>query len=109
MIKLTIILTDFDSIVVRAISECFNRDNVEVTLEWIPDSLLHTYHDIVNDTPQPAFSVKLKRNSIGLKVEYNVLYNVSIVTVSPCGQTLTINETLYYGEFYNNIIIHDLN
>ena len=98
---------------VRAISECFNRDDVEVTLEWVPDSLLYTYHDIVNDTSQSAFStsVKLKRNSIRLKVEYNILYNVSIVTVSPCGQTITINETLYYGELYNtgNIIIHDLN
>ena len=83
---------------VRAISEDFNRDNVEVTLEWIPDSLLYTYHDIVNDAPQSAFSMRLKRNSIHLKVEHNRLYNVSIVTVSPCGQTLTINEILYYGE-----------
>ena len=101
-----IFLTDFESIMVRTISEDFNRDNVEVSLEWVPDNSLHTYH--VNVTPQPAFSMKLKRNSICLKIEYNVLYNMSIVTVSPCGQTLTINETLYYGEFYN-IIIHDLN
>ena len=91
-------LADFESIIVRTISEDFNRDDVEVSLEWVPDSSLHTYH--VNITPQPAFSMKLKRNSIRLKVEYNVLYNVSIVTVSPCGQTVTINEISYYGEFY---------
>ena len=90
---------DFESIIVRAISEGFNRDDVEVSLEWVPDNSLHTYH--VNITPQPAFSMRLKRNSFRLKVEYNVLYNVSIVTVSPCGQTVTINEILYYGEFYN--------
>ena len=89
-------LADFESIMVRAISEDFNRVNVEVFLEWVPDNSFHTYH--VNVTPQPAFSMKLKRNSIHLKVEYNLLYNVSIVTVSPCGQTLTINEILYYGE-----------
>ena len=85
---------------VRAISEHFNRDNVEVTMEWVPESLLYTYHmhDIVNDTPQSAFNVKLKRHSIRLKVEYNVLYNVSIVMESPCGQTVTVNEILYYGE-----------
>ena len=85
---------------VRTIPEDFNRDNVEVTLEWVPDNSLYTYH--VNITPQPAFSMRLKRNSIHLKVEYNVLYNVNIVTVSPCGQTLTINETLYYSEFYTH-------
>ena len=91
-------LADFESIMVRTISERFNRDDVEVTLEWVPDNSLHTYR--VNITPQSAFSVRLKRNSISLKVEYNVLYNVSIVTVSPCGQAVTTNEILYYGEFY---------
>ena len=93
-------LADFDSIMVRSISEGFSSDNVEVSLEWVPDNSLHTYH--VNVTPQPAFSMRLKRNSIRLKVEYSVLYNLSIVTVSPCGQAVTINETLYYGEFYNH-------
>ena len=79
---------------VRAISEDFNGGNVEVFLEWVPDNSFHKYH--VNITPQPAFSMKLQRNSIRLKVEYNVLYNVSIGTVSPCGQTVTINlHSLY--------------
>ena len=90
-------LADFDSIMVRAISERFNKDDVEISLEWVPNNSFHTYH--VNVTPQPVFNMKLKRNSIRLKVEYNILYNVSIVTVSPCGQTLTINE-IYYGEHH---------
>ena len=99
------ILTDFDSIMVRSISERSNRDDVEVFLEWVPDNSLYTYH--VNITPQPAFSMRLKRNSIRLKVEYNVLYNMSIVTVSPCGQAVTINEILYYGEY--RIHVHGFN
>ena len=100
-------LADFDSIMIRAISEHFNRDDVEVTLEWIPDNSLHTYHVII--TAQPVFSMKLKRNSVRLKVEYNRLYNLSIVEVSPCGQTVTTNEILYYGERYYIITSHYLN
>ena len=56
-IIIIIILVDFESIMVRTISERFNRDNIEVILEWVPDNSFHTYH--VNITPQPAFSMKL--------------------------------------------------
>jgi hypothetical protein len=82
--------------IVRVISERFNRDDVEVSLEWVPENSLYTYH--VDVTPQPAFRMNLRRNSIRLEIEYNILYNVSIVKASPCGQTVTVSEILYYGE-----------
>jgi hypothetical protein len=72
-------LADFDSTIVTVVSERFTRDDVEVSLEWIPDNSLCTYH--IDVTPQPAFRMSLRRNSIHLKVEYNIMYNVSIVKV----------------------------
>jgi hypothetical protein len=33
---------------VRTISERFTRDDVEVSLEWIPENSLYTYHVDVN-------------------------------------------------------------
>jgi hypothetical protein len=86
---------------VRVVSERFTRDDVEVSLEWIPENSLYTYH--VDVTPQPAFRMNLRRNSIHLKVEYNILYNVSIVKVSPCGQTITMLDEIYYGKYHNHI------
>jgi hypothetical protein len=96
--------SDFDSTIIRTISERFNRDDVEVSLEWVPDNSFYTYH--VDVTPQPGFRMNLRRNSIRLKVEYNILYNVSIVKVSPCGQMVTVLDEIYYGECH--IRDHDL-
>jgi hypothetical protein len=98
-------LADLDfqkSTTVRTVSEHFTRDDVEVSLEWVPENSLYTYH--VDVTPQPAFRMNLRRNSIRLKVEYNILYNVSIVIMSPCGQTVTIDE-IYYGECHISDLI----
>jgi hypothetical protein len=48
------------------------------------DNSFYTY--LVDVTPQPAFRMNLRGNSIRLKVEYNmIMYNVSIMIMSPCG------------------------
>jgi hypothetical protein len=103
-------LADLDfqkSTTVRTVSEHFTRDDVEVSLEWVPENSFYTYH--VDVTPQPAFRMNLRRNSIRLEIEYNILYNVSIVIISPCGQPVAKNE-IYYGECHlGTIHVHDLN
>ena len=91
------------TIIVRVVSEHFNRDDVKVSLEWIPENPLYSYH--VHITPQPLFlTVNLSRSSVQLKVLYNVLYNLSVVKMSPCGQTRagSIIE-LYYGECHTHV------
>ena len=98
----TVILADLDfqlaTITVRLISERFNRDGVEVILdlEWTHENSLYSYH--IHVTPQPSFIVKLNRSSVQLKVLYNLLYNVSVVNLSPCGQRVHSISELYYGE-----------
>ena len=77
------------------ILEHFNKDDVDVSLGW--ENSLYPYN--VNITLQPSSLINLNISSaVRLKLLYNILYNVSIVIMSPCGPSVTINETLYYGE-----------
>ena len=101
IIIIILILADLDFqqiMTVRVLSEHFNTNDVEVYLEWIPENILFTYHVDIN--PQPSSIMNLNKNSVCLRVKYNISYNVSITKVSRCGQNITIsyNETLYYGE-----------
>ena len=92
---------DLQPVTVRIASENFEGNGVVVTLEWTrgQGNSLYTYH--VDIIPQPSFIISLNRSSVQLRIPYNVPYNVSVVKMSPCGQSLrsrvTINE-LYYGE-----------
>ena len=77
------------------ILEHFNKDDVDVSLGW--ENSLYPYN--VNITLQPSSLINLNISSaVRLKLLYNILYNVSIVIMSPCGSSVTINEILYYGE-----------
>ena len=89
-------MADLDFQQIMTVREHFNTNDVEIYLEWIPENVLFTYHVDIN--PQPSSIMNLNKSSVCLRVEYNISYNVSIMKVSPCGQNITNNEILYYGE-----------
>ena len=85
---------DLDFQQAMIIFEHFNKDDVDVSLGW--ENSLQPYY--VNIALQPSLLINQTISStVRLKVLYNILYNVSIVITSPCGPSVTINET-YYGE-----------
>lgn len=95
-ITLNLADVDLQPVVVRFMLKAFERNGVVVSLEWIPENSLYSYYVLI--IPQPSFIIRLNRSSVQLKVLYNVLYNVSVVKTSPCGQRVyTVNE-LYYGK-----------
>ena len=59
---------------------------------------LYTYN--VSAVPQPSFIADLDENLVQLKVLYNMIYNVSVVRASPCGQRINVTtfDQLHYGE-----------
>ena len=68
-------------------------DNVLVMLDWAPvDGVSY------NVTTCPSVPVVFNENTIiQLMLHYNTQYNVSIL-VSLCGQSLTVNRDLNFGE-----------
>ena len=78
-------------------TEVFGIDEVMVTLEWSNEN---SYN--VSVSPHPPFKSS-GSNSILLRVSYNTLYNVSVVSIDPCGQSIVFE--IYYGEFKNFILV----
>ena len=81
------------------LSEKFERDGIIVTLEWSHENsgTLYSYYVTVVPSVEIVFIGRVK---IQLKVSYDVLYNVSVVASSLCGQrNATTFTILHYGEY----------
>ena len=75
-------------------SEVYGTNNVTVTMEW-PQQLGAVYNVIV----VPLVPITPVSSGVGeLTVSYNVKYNLSVVAVTPCGNT-TAFIGLHYGEY----------
>ena len=71
----------------------FETDGVTITLEW--DELNPLYS--VNVTVLPEAQVNISGSTAQLTVNYNVIYNVSIMVSHLCGQN---NVTVLSEEYY---------
>ena len=78
-------------------TEEFWIDEVTVTLEWNNES---SYY--VSVSPYTPFKSS-SSTGILLRVSYNTLYNVSVISMDPCGQNSVFE--IYYGELNNFILI----
>ena len=89
---------DHRPVILSIISEDFESNGVVVTLKWLTHvQLIYTYH--VDIVPQPSsLIIGVNRSSVQLKILYNLAYNVSVVKMSPCGQSIATIIELYYGE-----------
>ena len=72
-------------------SEIFGIDSNTVTLEWPQGNPLHSYQVSVLPQVEITFMGKVR---VQLSVSYDVMYNVSIVMSSPCGQNAAMVFTL---------------
>ena len=78
-------------------TEEFEIDEVTVTLQWSNES---SY--IVSVSPYLPFMPSGIAGSL-LRVSYNTLYNVSVLSIDPCGQNIVFE--IYYGELNNFILV----
>ena len=69
----------------------FETDHVTITLEWNELNPLFS----VNVTVIPETQVNISGGTVQLTVNYNVMYNVSIMISHLCGQTV-LSEEYYY-------------
>ena len=78
-------------------TEDFGIDEVTLTLQWANES---SY----NITVSPYLSFKSSGStSVQLRVPYNTLYNVSVLSIDPCRQNSVFE--IYYGELKNLIFV----
>ena len=75
----------------------FGTDDVTLTLSWANES---SYN--VRVIPYLPF-VFLESASIQVRVPYNTLYNVSVLSIDLCGQNSVFE--IYYGELKNFILV----
>ena len=75
----------------------FGTDDVMLTLSWANES---SYN--VSVIPYLPF-VFLESASIQIRVPYNTLFNVSVISIDPCGQNSVFE--IYYGELKNFIVV----
>ena len=84
-----------------SLSEEFDSDGVMVTLEWAPTNSVYSYQVTVVPSPLGVLSSDSETFRVQLKVSYDVLYNVSVVS-SLCDQTgaiiASVSTTLHYGK-----------
>ena len=78
-------------------TEKFGIDKVMVTLEWSNENSCN-----VIVSPHPPFKSS-GSNGILLGVSYNTLYNVSVISIDPCGQNSVFG--INYGELKNFILV----
>ena len=81
------------------ISEDFGADNVTVTVEWAQHVDITTYITRISPLAQPTLSTGIPglSNRRLLILSYNTSYNLTVVAVTPCGNTTAYIE-LKYGE-----------
>ena len=80
----------------ESISEHFESTGVIVTVKWIEESPFYLYDITVVPQVEAIFTGRVR---VQLKVQYNSLYNVSVVASSPCGLDNVTNFTeLFYSE-----------
>ena len=84
---------------VGIISEDFVADNVIVAVEWTQHVGITTYITRISPLARPTLSTSTPglRNSRLLILSYNTIYNLTVVAVTPCGNTTAYIE-LKYGE-----------
>ena len=70
--------------------EEFGIDGVIVTLEWAQENLYN-----ITTTQYLPFTFSAS-TSVQIEVPYNALYNVSALSIDPCGQNSFFG--VYYGE-----------
>ena len=72
----------------------FETDGVTITLEW--DELNPLYS--VNVTVIPIIRVNISGSTAQLTVNYNVMYNVSVMISHLCGQNnvMVLSKKYYY-------------
>ena len=77
----------------------YEADNVLVTLEWAPvDGVSYNFSVI------PPAAVDFNASIIvQLMLRYNTQYTISILA-SLCGQSLTVNHDLNFGEFMQSCL-----
>ena len=75
------------------ISEEYSADNITVTVEWAK-LVGATYNTRVS----PLVLITNESTSLQLLLQYNIEYNLSVVTVAPCGDNATAVIALHYGE-----------
>ena len=84
-------------------SELFKNENITITLEWTQvNNSLVPYH--VSIIPQTVISYN-GGTQAQVTIPYNILYNVSISAVIPCGLNTTTSITLYYSKCMTTITI----
>ena len=84
---------------VSVISEDFGANNVTVTVEWTQHVGITTYITRISPLAQPTLSTSTPglSNRRLLILSYNTSYNLTVVAVTPCGNTTAYIE-LKYGE-----------
>ena len=85
------------------VAEQFRTDNITITLEWAKENSLYSY----NITVLPYLLLQLNSSEIytnvRFEVQYNTVYNVSILVTPPCGQdnlSMIHSFELYYGRYF---------
>ena len=72
----------------------FDDDGVRIILEWDEVNPLYS----VNVTVTPETQVSISNSTARLMVNYNVMYNVSVIVSHPCGQNsgIIFSKVCYY-------------
>ena len=78
----------------RVTSKQYGADNVTVTVEWAQQ--VGAMYDV---RTSPSVLIMHTEGTSRLTVSYNIGYNLSVVTATPCGNTTAFIE-LKYGEMY---------
>ena len=89
---LTFTILDPEEANVTVLSAQYERHGVVVTLEWTQESSLYSYSVSVVPQLEPRFNGSTR---VQLIVNYDILYNVSIVT-SLCRRNGTFIKQLQY-------------